>query len=34
MEIIIEDLDVESDLQLRDYELFQFKLNGGLNIQL
>lgn len=34
IEIIIEVLDIESDLQLRDRELFQFKLDGRLNIQL
>lgn len=34
LEIIIEDLDIEDDLQLRDHEMFQFKLNGRLNIQL
>lgn len=34
IEIIIEVLDIESDLQLRGHELFQFKLDGRLNIQL
>lgn len=34
VEITVEDLDIESDLQLGDHELFQFKLNGKLNIQL
>lgn len=34
IEIIIKFLDIESDLQLRDRELFQFKLDGRLNIQL
>lgn len=34
IEIIIGVLDIESDLQLRDQELFQFKLDGRLNTQL